>query len=78
MSIKHPLRKLSKENWEKYGKVRYMVEQLFGSIKQKVGLGLSFEKGLSKEDGYCLCYSLELLVTCNLFIFVCLIHCLML
>jgi len=37
MSIKHPLRKLSKENWEKYGKVRYMVEQLFGSIKQKVG-----------------------------------------
>nr|WP_255326809.1 hypothetical protein [Thermocrinis jamiesonii] len=37
MSIKHPLRKLSKENWERYGKVRYMVEQLFGSIKQKVG-----------------------------------------
>jgi len=46
MSIKHPLRKLSKENWEKYGKVRYMVEQLFGSIKQKVGSSFN----LLRED----------------------------
>jgi hypothetical protein len=37
MSIRHPLRKLSKENWKRYGKVRYRVEQLFGSIKQKIG-----------------------------------------
>ena len=46
MSIKHPLRKLSKENWERYGKVRYMVEQLFGSIKQKVGSSFN----LLRED----------------------------
>jgi hypothetical protein len=37
MSIKHPLRKLSNENWKRYGKIRYRVEQLFGSIKQKIG-----------------------------------------
>ena len=37
MSIKHPLRKLSNENWKRYGKMRYRVEQLFGSIKQKIG-----------------------------------------
>jgi Transposase DDE domain. len=37
MSIRHPLRKLSNENWKRYGKMRYRVEQLFGSIKQKVG-----------------------------------------
>jgi hypothetical protein len=30
------LRKLSNENWKRYGKMRYRVEQLFGSIKQKV------------------------------------------
>jgi len=29
MSIRHPLRKLSNENWKRYG--------LFGSIKQKIG-----------------------------------------
>jgi len=27
MSIKHPLRKLSNESWERYGKMRYRVEQ---------------------------------------------------
>jgi Transposase DDE domain. len=37
MSIRHPLRKLSNENWRRYGRMRYRVEQLFGSIKQKVG-----------------------------------------
>jgi hypothetical protein len=37
MSIRHPLRKLSNENWKRYGRMRYRVEQLFGSIKQKVG-----------------------------------------
>jgi hypothetical protein len=37
MSIKHPLRKLSNENWKRYGKIRCRVEQLFGSIKQKIG-----------------------------------------
>jgi hypothetical protein len=37
MSIRHPLRKLSDENWKRYGKMRYRVEQLFGSIKQKIG-----------------------------------------
>ena len=37
VGIKHPLRKLSKENWSRYGRNRYMIEQLFGSIKQKIG-----------------------------------------
>jgi hypothetical protein len=37
MSIRHPLRKLSNENWKRCGKMRYRVEQLFGSIKQKIG-----------------------------------------
>jgi hypothetical protein len=37
MSIRHPLRKLSNGNWKRYGKMRYRVEQLFGSIKQKIG-----------------------------------------
>jgi Transposase DDE domain. len=37
MSIRHPLRKLSNENWKRYWKMRYRVEQLFGSIKQKIG-----------------------------------------
>lgn len=46
MSIKHSLRKLSKGNWEKYGKVRYKIEQLFGNIKQKVGSSFN----LLRED----------------------------
>jgi hypothetical protein len=37
MGIRHPLRKLSNENWKRYGEMRYSVEQLFGSIKQKIG-----------------------------------------
>jgi len=37
MSIRHPLRKLSNENWKSYGKMRYRVEQLFCSMKQKIG-----------------------------------------
>jgi hypothetical protein len=44
MSIKHPLRKLSNENWKRYGKIRCRVEQLFGSIKQKIG-----SRGCSKN-----------------------------
>jgi len=31
------LRKLSNENWKRYGKMRYRIEQLFGNIKQKIG-----------------------------------------
>jgi len=46
MEIKHPLRKVSKENWEKYGKERYMIEQIFGSIKQKIGSSFN----LIRED----------------------------
>jgi hypothetical protein len=46
MSIKHPLRKLSKENWERYGKIMYKIEQLFGSIKQKIGSSFN----LLRED----------------------------
>jgi hypothetical protein len=46
MSIRHPLRKLSNENWKRYEKMRYRVEQLFDSIKQKIGL--SFK--LLRED----------------------------
>jgi type II secretory pathway component PulL len=30
-------RRLSNENWKRYRKMRYRIEQLFGSIKQKVG-----------------------------------------
>jgi len=37
MSTRHALRKLSNENWKRYGRMRYRVEQLFGSIKQKIG-----------------------------------------
>jgi hypothetical protein len=37
MSIRHPLRKLSNENWKRYGKIRYRMEHRFGSIKQKTG-----------------------------------------
>ncbi len=40
------LRKLSNENWKRYWKMRYRVEQLFGSIEQKIGL--SFK--LLRED----------------------------
>jgi len=46
MGIRHPLRKLSKENWKRYGKMRYRIEQLFGSIKQKIGSSFN----LLRED----------------------------
>ncbi|MBX0312364.1 MAG: hypothetical protein JHC31_11440 [Sulfurihydrogenibium sp.] len=55
------MKKLSNENWESCGKMRYRVEQLFGSIKQKIG---------SRKSIPCLCYSLELLGAYNLLIFV--------
>jgi hypothetical protein len=38
-SVRHPLRKLSRENWERYGRGRYRVESVFGSMKQKLGSG---------------------------------------
>jgi hypothetical protein len=38
-SVRHPLRKLSKENWERYGRGRYRVESVFGLMKQKLSLG---------------------------------------
>jgi hypothetical protein len=37
MSIRHPLRKLSNENWKRYGKIRYKIGHRFGSMKQKIG-----------------------------------------
>ncbi len=41
MSIKHPLRQLSKEDWVEYGRKRYIIEQIFGNIKQKLGSSFS-------------------------------------
>jgi len=35
--VKHPLRKESQKNWERWGKYRYRVEGFFGCMKQKVG-----------------------------------------
>jgi hypothetical protein len=46
MSIKHPLRKLSNENWNRYGKVRYKIGHRFCSIKQKIGSSFN----LLRED----------------------------
>jgi hypothetical protein len=37
MKIKHPVRKLSMENWKRYGRYRYRLEPLFRSIKLKLG-----------------------------------------
>jgi len=37
MKVKNPLRKVSKENYERYGKEKYRIESLFGTIKQKLG-----------------------------------------
>ncbi len=67
MSIRHPLRKLSNENWKRHGKMRYRVEQLFGSIKQKIGS--SFK--LLRED---LAWNFWLLAT-YLFFYFCLVSC---
>ena len=35
--VKHPLKKKSKVFWEEYGKQRYLIESLFGTIKLKLG-----------------------------------------
>jgi len=48
--------------------MRMSIKHLYGSIKQKVGSSFNLLRELGEEDGYCLCYSLELLATCNLFI----------
>jgi hypothetical protein len=51
--------------------LRYRIKQLFGSIKQKIGSGFKLLKGgFGKKGIHYLYYSLELLGTCNLFIFV--------
>ena len=68
MSIKHPLRKLSKENWERYGKVRYMVEQLFGSIKQKVGPSFNLLREDLARKAYYLLFALSTALCFNLFL----------
>jgi hypothetical protein len=36
MKIKHSLMKVAKENRERYGRNRFRIEGLFGSIKLKV------------------------------------------
>jgi hypothetical protein len=46
MSIKHPLRKLSNENWKRYGKIRYKIGHRFCSMKQKIGSSFN----LLRED----------------------------
>jgi hypothetical protein len=46
MSIKHPLRKLSNESWERYGKIRYRMEHRFCSMEQKIGSSFN----LLRED----------------------------
>ena len=35
--VRHPLRKISKEFWEEWGRKRCLIENLFGTIKQKLG-----------------------------------------
>jgi hypothetical protein len=40
MKIRHPIRKLSMENWKRYGRYKYRIEPLFGSINLKLGLSL--------------------------------------
>jgi len=40
MKIRHPVKKLSMENWKRYGGYRYRIEPLFGSIKLKLGSSL--------------------------------------
>lgn len=37
INIKHPLRKKSKEGWNKFGRYRYLIESLFGNVNQKLG-----------------------------------------
>jgi hypothetical protein len=61
-----PLRKLSNENWKRYGRMRYRVEQLFGSIKQKVG---SSFKLLREDLARKASIALEFLVACKFLLF---------
>jgi hypothetical protein len=35
MRTRHPLRRLSNQNWSEYGKKMYRIESLFGNIKNK-------------------------------------------
>jgi hypothetical protein len=35
MRTRHPLRRLSNQNWSEYGKKRYRIESLFGNINNK-------------------------------------------
>ncbi|OAQ19836.1 Mobile element protein [Thermosulfurimonas dismutans] len=35
--VKHPLRKDSRIFWEKWGRNRYLIESLFGTVKLKIG-----------------------------------------
>jgi hypothetical protein len=67
MSIKHPLRKLSNENWKRYGKIRYKIGHRFCSMKQKIGSSFKLlREDLAQKSIHCLCYCLELLGACNL------------
>jgi hypothetical protein len=62
MSIKHPLRKLSKENWKRYGKVIYKIGHRFCSIKQKIVSSFNLlREDLAQKASHCLCSCLELL-----------------
>jgi hypothetical protein len=55
MSIKHPLRKLSNENWKRYGKMRYKIGHRFSSIKQKIGSSFNLLRGDWAQKAFIAC-----------------------
>jgi hypothetical protein len=69
--VRHPLRKISKEFWKRWGR-KMFIENLFGTIKQKLGSQFKVKsKDIAEKMGLgvFVLYNMYLLAKLDLFFF---------
>lgn len=71
--VKSKLRKMSKRNWSKWGRYRFLIESLFGSVKQKLDSNFRVKnQEIAEKMGLAVfvLYNMYLLIIFFLFLFI--------